>query len=109
MFVAFKQSRVEGQINPLRPPLHAETVLIGRALDQPTGYLRGVGYRVRDDGYVEAEFVDGVRKFDSYKHLKVEVNRRLKTGHFHPPPTDAHEPSGVKPSPLILYCCVVLL
>jgi hypothetical protein len=33
-YVPFKQSRLEGQINPLRPPLHVETVLIGRALVQ---------------------------------------------------------------------------
>jgi hypothetical protein len=72
-YVPFKQSRLEGQINPLRLPLHVEAVLIGRALGQPTGYLFGVGFRVRDDGYVEAEFADGVRKFDSYEKFRVEV------------------------------------
>jgi hypothetical protein len=72
-YVPFKQSRLTGQTNPLRPPLHVETVLIGRALGQPTGYLRGIGYRVRDDGYVEAEFGDGVRKFDTYEKFKIEV------------------------------------
>jgi hypothetical protein len=72
-FVPFKQSRLKGTVNPLRPPLHVETVSIGRALGQPTGYLFGVGFRVRDDGYVEAEFVDGVRKFDTYKKFEIEV------------------------------------
>lgn len=64
-YVPFKQSRLKGQINPLRPPLQVETVLIGKALGQPTGYLFGVGFRVRDDGHLEAEFADGVRKFDT--------------------------------------------
>jgi hypothetical protein len=72
-YVPFKQSRLKGQINPLRPPLHVETVLIGRALGQPTDYLFGVGFRVRDDGYVEAEFADGVRKFDTYERFKTEI------------------------------------
>jgi len=72
-YVPFKQSRLKGQTNPLRPPLHVETVLIGRALGQPTGYLFGVGFRVRDDGYLEAEFADGIRKFDTYEKLKIEV------------------------------------
>jgi len=72
-YVPFKQSRLKGQSNPLRPPLHVETVLIGRALGQPTGYLFGVGFRVRDDGYVEAEFTDGVRKFETYEKFKIEV------------------------------------
>jgi hypothetical protein len=72
-YVPFKQSRLKGQTNPLRPPLHVETVLIGRALGQPTAYLHGIGYRVRDDGYVEAEFADGVRKFDTYEKFKIEV------------------------------------
>jgi hypothetical protein len=72
-YVPFKQSRLKGQTNPLRPPLHVETVLIGRALGQPTGYLLGVGFRLRDDGYVEAEFADGIRKFDTYEKLKIEV------------------------------------
>jgi hypothetical protein len=72
-YVPFKKSRLKGQINPLRPPLHVETVLIGRALGQPTGYLFGVGFRVRDDGYVEAEFAGGVRKFDTYEKFEIEV------------------------------------
>ena len=72
-YVPFKQSRLKGQTNPLRPPLHVETVLIGRALGQPTGYLFGVGFRVRDDGYLEAEFADGIRKFDTYEKFKIEV------------------------------------
>jgi hypothetical protein len=72
-YVPFKQSRLKGQTNPLRPPLHVETVLIGRALGQPTGYLFGVGFRVRDDGYLEAEFAAGVRKFDTYEKFKTEV------------------------------------
>jgi hypothetical protein len=48
--IPFKQVRLKGQINPLKPPLHVETVLIGRALGQQTGYLAGVGFRIRDDG-----------------------------------------------------------
>jgi hypothetical protein len=72
-YVPFKQSRLIGQTNPLRPPLHVETVLIGRALRQPTGYLFGVGFRVRDDGYIEAEFAGGVRKFDTYEKFEIEV------------------------------------
>ena len=59
MHIPFKQVRLKGQINPLKPPLHVETVLIGRALGQQTGYLAGVGFRIRDDGYVEGEFVHG--------------------------------------------------
>jgi hypothetical protein len=47
--------------------------LIGRALGQPTGYFFGVGFRVRDDGYLEAEFADGVRKFDTYEKFEIEV------------------------------------
>jgi hypothetical protein len=76
-YIPFKQSRLKGQTNPLRPPLHVETVLIGRALGQPTGYLLGVGFRIRDDGYVEAEFADGVRKFDTYRKFEIEVIVRL--------------------------------
>ncbi len=72
-YVPFKQFRLRGQTNPLRPPLHVETVLIGRALGQPTGYLFGVGFRVSDDGYLEAEFADGIRKFDTYEKFKIEV------------------------------------
>src|SRR6267378_3451911 len=45
LHIPFKQVRLKGQINPLKPPLHAETVLIGRALGQRTGYLAGVGFR----------------------------------------------------------------
>jgi hypothetical protein len=72
-YVPFKQSRLKGQTNPLRPPLHVETVLIGRALGQPTGYLFGVGYRIHNDGRVEAEFADGIRKFDTYDEFKTEL------------------------------------
>ena len=72
-YVPFKQSRLKGQTNPLRPPLQVETVLIGKALGQPTGYLFGVGFRVRDDGYLEAEFADGIRKFDTYEEFKIKV------------------------------------
>jgi hypothetical protein len=72
-YVPFKKSRLKGATNPLRPPLHVETVLIGRALGQPTGYLFGVGFRVRDDGYVEAEFADGVRKFDTFEKFEAQV------------------------------------
>ena len=64
---------LKGLTNPLRPPFHVETVLIGRALGQPTGYLFGVGFRVRDDGYLEAEFSDGIRKFETYDKFKIEV------------------------------------
>jgi hypothetical protein len=42
LHIPFKQVRLKGQINPLKPPLHVETVLIGRALGQQTGYLAGV-------------------------------------------------------------------
>jgi hypothetical protein len=38
--IPFKQVRLKGQINPLKPPLHVETVLIGRALGQQTGQPR---------------------------------------------------------------------
>jgi hypothetical protein len=72
-YVPFKQSRLKGQANPLRPPLHVETVLIGRALGQPTGYLFGVGYRIHNDGHVEAEFADGIRKFETYDEFKTEL------------------------------------
>ena len=77
VFVPFKQSRLKGQINPLRPPHQVETVLIGRALGQPTGYLHGVGFRVKHDGYIEAEFASGVRTFRSYKEFKSEIARLL--------------------------------
>ena len=66
LHIPFKQVRLKGQVNPLRPPLHVETVLIGRALGQQTGYLAGVGFRIRDDGYVEAEFEHGTEKFLSF-------------------------------------------
>src|SRR6202049_5195439 len=66
LHIPFKQVRSKGQINPLKPPLHVETVLIGRALGQETGYLAGVGFRIRDDGYVEGEFEDGTQKFLSF-------------------------------------------
>jgi hypothetical protein len=78
MHVPFKQIRSKGQINPLKPPLHVETVLIGRALGQPTGYLAGVGFRIRDDGYVEGEFEHGTKKFLSFGEFEKAVKRRLK-------------------------------
>jgi hypothetical protein len=73
MHVPFKQIRSKGQINPLKPPLHVETVLIGRALGQPTGYLAGVGFRIRDDGYVEGEFEHGTEKFISFEDFEKAV------------------------------------
>jgi hypothetical protein len=48
----FMQIRSVGHFNPLKPPLDLETVLIGRALGQEVGYLDGIGFRIRDDGYV---------------------------------------------------------
>lgn len=75
-YVPFKQARLSGQINPLRPPLHVETVLIGRALGQPTGYCFGVGYRIRDDGFVEAEMDSGIEKFESFAEFKGEMTMR---------------------------------
>jgi hypothetical protein len=77
-YVPFKQSRLKGQVNPLQPPLHVETVLIGRALGQATGYLFGVGFRVLDGGHVEAEFLDSVQVFDSYETFKNEVADMLQ-------------------------------
>jgi hypothetical protein len=77
-FIPFKQARLQGQVNPLRPPIHVETVLIGRALGQPTGYRFGVGFRIRDDGYVEAEFLDGVRKYNSLAEFELDVSTRAK-------------------------------
>jgi hypothetical protein len=77
MHIPFRQIRSTGNINPLKPPLHVETVLIGRALGQPTGYLAGVGFRIRDDGYVEGEFLHGVEKFDSFEELVRSVTQRL--------------------------------
>lgn len=78
MHVPFKQVRLKGQINPLKPPLHVETVLIGRALGQQTGYLAGVGFRIRDDGYVEGEFIHGAEKFLSFEEFEHAVKRGLK-------------------------------
>jgi hypothetical protein len=77
-FVPFKQARLQGQVNPLHPPTHVETVLIGRALGQSTGYRSGVGFRIRDDGYVEAEFSDGVRKYHSLAEFELDVSTRTK-------------------------------
>lgn len=77
MHMPFRQMRSTGHINPLKPPLDVETVLIGRALGQEVGYLYGVGYRIRDDGYVEGEFLHGVEKFDSFDELARSVKRRL--------------------------------
>jgi hypothetical protein len=79
--IPFKQVRLKGQINPLKPPLHVETVLIGRALGQQTGYFAGVGFRIRDDGYVEGEFEHGAEKFLSFgdfeKAVKICLRRRF--------------------------------
>jgi hypothetical protein len=76
--IPFKQVRLKGQINPLKPPIHVETVLIGRALGQPTGYLAGVGFRIRDDGYVEGEFEHGTEKFFSFADFEKAVKSCLK-------------------------------
>jgi hypothetical protein len=76
--IPFKQVRLKGQINPLKPPIHVETVLIGRALGQQTGYLGGVGFRIRDDGYVEGEFEFGAEKFLSFEDFEKAVKNRLK-------------------------------
>lgn len=75
--IPFKQMRSVGHFNPLKPPLDLETVLIGRALSQEVGYLHGVGFRIRDDGYVEGEFEHGVEKFVSFHELVRSVRRRL--------------------------------
>lgn len=77
MYIPFKQVRLKGQVNPLKPPLHVETVLIGRALGQQTGYLSGVGFRIRDDGYVEGEFAEGAEKFTSFEIFREAVRCRL--------------------------------
>ena len=77
MHVPFRQTRSIGHINPLKPPIDVETVLIGRALGQEVGYLHGIGFRIRDDGYVEGEFLHGVEKFDSFDELVRSVKRRL--------------------------------
>jgi hypothetical protein len=76
--IPFKQVRLKGQINPLKPPLHVETVLIGRALGQQTGYLAGVGFRIRDDGYVEGEFERGAEKFLSFGDFEQAVKSCLE-------------------------------
>lgn len=78
LHIPFKQVRLKGQINPLKPPLHVETVLIGRALGQQTGYLAGVGFRIRDDGYVEGEFEHGAEKFLSFEDFEEAVKSRLE-------------------------------
>jgi hypothetical protein len=78
LHIPFKQVRLKGQINPLKPPLHVETVLIGRALGQPTGYLAGVGFRIRDDGYVEGEFEHRAEKFLSFEDFEKAVKNCLK-------------------------------
>ena len=78
LHIPFKQVRLKGQINPLKPPLHVETVLIGRALGQPTGYLAGVGFRIRDDGYVEGEFEHGAEKFGSFEDFEKAAKICLK-------------------------------
>jgi len=78
LHIPFRQVRSKGQINPLKPPLHVETVLIGRALGQPTGYLAGVGFRIRDDGYVEGEFEHGTEKFISFEDFEKAVKICLK-------------------------------
>jgi hypothetical protein len=78
LHIPFKQVRLKGQINPLKPPLHVETVLIGRALGQRTGYLAGVRFRIRDDGYVEGEFEHGAEKFLSFGDFEKAVKNCLK-------------------------------
>ena len=75
--IPFRQIRSTGHINPLKPPIDVETVLIGRALGQEVGYLHGIGFRIRDDGYIEGEFLHGVEKFDSLEELIRSVKRRL--------------------------------
>jgi hypothetical protein len=78
LHIPFKQVRLKGQINPLKPPLHVESVLIGRALGQQTGYLGGVGFRIRDDGYVEGEFEHGAQKFLSFGDFEKAVKSCLE-------------------------------
>lgn len=75
--IPFKQLRSVGHFNPLKPPLDLETVLIGQALGQEVGYLHGIGFRIRDDGYVEGEFLHGVEKFRSFNELVRSVKRGL--------------------------------
>lgn len=77
MHVPFRQIRSIGHVNPLKPPIDVETVLIGRALGQEVGYRHGVGFRIRDDGYVEGEFLHGVEKFDSFEAFVRSVKKRL--------------------------------
>jgi hypothetical protein len=79
--VPFKQVRLVGQVNPLNPPLHVETVLIGRALGQQTGYFHGVGFRVFFDGRVEGEFLHGTEMFDRYQQFETFVISCLQRGH----------------------------
>jgi hypothetical protein len=78
LHIPFKQVRLKGQINPFKPPLHVETVLIGRALGQQTGYLAGVGFRIRDDGYIEGEFEHGTEKVLSFGDFEKAVKSCLK-------------------------------
>jgi hypothetical protein len=78
LHIPFKQVHLKGKINPLKPPLHVETVLIGRALGQQTGYLAGVGFRIRDDGYVEGEFEHGAEKFLSFGDFEDAVKSCLE-------------------------------
>lgn len=79
VYIPFKQRRLIGQVNPLKPPVHVETVLIGRALDQETGYLYGIGYRILDDGSVEAEFANGPAVFNGFPEFEAFVISRLRT------------------------------
>jgi hypothetical protein len=74
-YVPYKQSRLRGHGNPLRPPFHVETVLIGRALGEQTGYLHGVGFRILNNGYVEAEFAEGSLQFRSIDEFRTELSR----------------------------------
>ena len=78
VYIPFKQVRLVGLVNPLNPPVHVETVLIGRALDQQTGYLHGIGYRIMCDGCVEGEFLHGPEVFDSFQLFEAFVTSRLK-------------------------------
>ncbi len=94
-YVPFKQCRLTGQVNPLRPPPQVETVLIGQALHQRTGYLYGVGFRVCDDGQVEAEFTDGVRPFKTYEQFKAEVLK--ETSELSSPKRDVETTETMRP------------
>ena len=53
-------------------------MLIGRALGQQTGYLAGVGFRIRDDGYVEGEFDHGTETFRSFGDFEKAVKSCLR-------------------------------